>query len=166
MIKSSIIGLLFFAFSLSYAQDRMKRINDLQIELDKIKAEKMEPKDKGNTNPFSTLESERDSLKIIVELLKAELLISESKLRITETNLLEKQKQLQDYTAFNSEHAGYYIVVNSERSQEESQNEISLIQSKYPGYAFKIYQNKRKTWFHVCITTKYNKENVGKEVRK
>lgn len=58
---------------------------------------------------------------------------------------------------------GYYVVLKSERTEEDARRVLNTMRRKNPKLNLIITQNSRRSWFHICVDGTYSKEVALKE---
>lgn len=59
---------------------------------------------------------------------------------------------------------GYYVVLKSERTEEDARRILNTMRRKNPKLNLIITQNSRRSWFHICVDETYSKEVALREV--
>ena len=146
-----------------FAQETLEKLESLQKTLQELEKDLDKKQEITITKEaFQALLKERDSLKILTEVLKSELLLLQTKQEVKEQKQIKQQKtpsvNLTDLK-------GYYIVRESERDKKQAESTLEKFKKMYQDSPLIVVQNHRKTWYHVCISKSYEWNEIGSKVK-
>lgn len=178
--KRNWIALLFVVVStMVSAQQGVEQIEKLQKQLEDLQLSAGDTTGVEQYNieqelgHFDTLQRKYDSLLLEMDLLQSELLIAKTKLAACQTKvekylpedvgedeLSEGEKGMHAMKVA----SGYYIVISSFRLASEADTYLAEVKKSPEKDPIAIFQNHRRSWYHICVSKPYTREEIGKQV--